>query len=349
MSGRFLRHSAVLAGATLLAAGVAAWLMAVDPAGLSAAQGAAYEDNPFAVTKTGEAKPAVQPKTAEADPFGAAANPFDPFAPPAAQAAKPAAKGRAVPAAAKTVQPPTVPRRVAVEPGAAEAAIEKALTRTAAEAEFDQTPLADVIDHIARTHRIPIFVDKKALEEASIDAKTTQVTLSLRGISLRSVLDLMLGQLGLTWTIRSEVLFITSEDAAKGMLVTKVYDVADLVRCRDEKDVPWDDYDSLIDAIETIEPDSWQETGAGLGQVACGDFAGAHVLIVSNTRQIHDRIARLLEELRTIGANAGSEPKPPMRQRGSGKSVERQSPKNYGDPAFDFKPLPTSPPAPANK
>jgi hypothetical protein len=316
MSGRFLRHSAVLAGATLLAAGVAAWLMALVPAGLSAAQGPTEKDNAFAVGEKSEGKPAARPKGAEAAPFGAAANPIDPFAAPTKPRVGPAAKGRAAPAVAKTGPPPTRARSAPVEPGAAEAAIEKALAQTVEGAEFDQTPLVDVIDHIARTHRIPIFLDKKALEQASIDPKTTQVTLSLRGISLRSVLDLMLGQVGLTWTIHSEVLLITTSDVADELLITRLYDVADLVGCRDEKGLPWDDYDSLIDAIEFfVAPKTWSDTGAGQGAVMGETFGNARVLIVSQPYQIHREIANFLEDIRNRAGKPGPDQKPPVRQR----------------------------------
>jgi hypothetical protein len=286
------------------------------PAGLLAAQGAAADDDAFAVLTKPDAKPARQPKKAVADPFGDRGNPFDPSAVPTKPAAKSAAKGRAAPGAAKTVPPRTMPRRAPVEPGAAEAAIEKALAQTVEQADFDQTPLVDVIDHIAKVHRIPIFVDKKALEEMSLDLSTAQVTLSLRGISLRSVLDLILRELGLTWTIRSEVLFITTPDVADSMFITKVYDVADLVRCRDEKDMPWDDYDSLIDAIKTtVEFDSWMDSGMGVGAIVGQTFGNARVLVVSNTYRIHVEVARLLEDLRKVGSKAGPDQKPPLHRR----------------------------------
>ena len=315
MSGRFLRHGAVWAGATLLAAGVAAWLMAVLPAGLLAAQGAAADEDPFAVPTKPDTKPAPRPKKAVPDPFGDQGNPIDPSAFPTKPATKSAAKGRAAPGAAKGGRGTTGSRRTVVESIGGEAAIEQALL-AATDSDFDATPLTDVIEHFTRIHHIPIVLDKKALEDASIDPTTAPVTFSLHGLTLRSTLDLVLRPLGLTWTIRSEVLFITTEEAAKDMLITKVYDVADLVRCRDEKDVPWDDYDSLIDAIETgVAPDSWADTGVGSGTVAPLAFGNVRVLIVSNTYWVHVKVARLLQDLRKVGAKAASDQKPPVRER----------------------------------
>jgi len=335
MSRRFLRHGAVFAGLALLGTGLAAWLSAMLPAGLLAAQGAAEEENPFAVSTKPDTKPAPQPKKAVADPFRDRGNPFDPSAVPTKAAAKSAAKGRAAPGAAKGERGTTGSRRTIVESIGGEAAIEQALL-AATDADFDATPLADVIEHLTRIHHIPIVLDRKALEDASIDPTTANITFSLHGLTLRSALYLVLRPLGLTWTIRSEVLFITTEDAARNMLITKVYDVADLVRCRDEKDMPWDDYDSLIDAIEiTVQPDSWMETGAGVGSVAPLSFGNTRVLIVSNTYQVQTAIAKLLEDLRKIGAKAAPDQKPPLRQRpnsapppgqGSGTNPPRGAP-----------------------
>ena len=138
--------------------------------------------------------------------------------------------------------------------------------------------------------------------------------MSLKGVSLGSALDLLLDRLGLTWTIRSEVLLITTPQVANDLFLIRVYDVADLVRCRDKTNVVWDDYDSLIDAIEqSIEPDSWQDTGAGQGVVVGQTFANAHVLVVSNTPQVHGKIAKLLDDVRAVGAKAGPNLTPPMR------------------------------------
>ena len=316
MSGRLLRHGAVLAGVALLGTGLAAWLSAMLPAGFLAAQAAAAEKNPFAVSTKPDTKPVASSKPAAPAP----ANPFeDPFALEPATGKKPApAEPAAAPAkpATRSPAPPTASTRGAVvQFSGGEAAIEKALAEPT-KAEFHQTPLDDVVEHLADLHRIPIVLDRR-VEEMSVDPSTMHVTYAGRApLSLRSVLDLILRELGLTWTIRSEVLFITTPDVADSMFITKVYDVADLVRCRDEKDMPWDDYDSLIDAIETtVEFDSWMDSGMGVGAIVGQTFGNARVLVVSNTYRIHVEVARLLEDLRKVGSKAGPDQKPPLRRR----------------------------------
>ena len=82
--------------------------------------------------------------------------------------------------------------------------------------------------------------------EVGIDT-STPVTKSLHNLPLRSALNLMLREHGLTWTIQDDVLLITTPEEADNCLSTKVYDVSDLVVCRGEHDELWDDYDTLID------------------------------------------------------------------------------------------------------
>jgi hypothetical protein len=94
--------------------------------------------------------------------------------------------------------------------------------------EFTELPLTDVVKYLSDKHDIEIQLDTKVLEEASIGIDTP-VTRSLKGITLRSALRLMLGALDLTYVIKDEVLLITTPDKASNELSTKVYPVADLV------------------------------------------------------------------------------------------------------------------------
>src|SRR5439155_3528294 len=75
--------------------------------------------------------------------------------------------------------------------------------------DFIETPLKDVVDFLKDKHAIPIVLKTKKLEEASVSADTP-VTKQLHGISLRSVLNLILEDLELTYVVKDEVLQITS-------------------------------------------------------------------------------------------------------------------------------------------
>lgn len=96
------------------------------------------------------------------------------------------------------------------------------------ELDFAEQPLADVVEYLKQRHDIEIQLDEKALQDAGVGSDTP-VTRSIKGITLRSALKLILSELDLTYIIRNEVLMITSKTEAEGMLSTRVYPVADLV------------------------------------------------------------------------------------------------------------------------
>jgi hypothetical protein len=111
--------------------------------------------------------------------------------------------------------------------GGAEQAIFKALDDTTI-MEFIETPLVDVIEVLKDSHKIPIEIDIKALDDVGLSTDVP-VTRNLKGITLRSALRLMLREMDLTYVIRDEVLLITTPEEAESKLTTKVYPVADLV------------------------------------------------------------------------------------------------------------------------
>lgn len=96
------------------------------------------------------------------------------------------------------------------------------------ECDFIDQPLSDVMDYFKQLHGIEIQLDKKALSAAGVDGDMP-ITRSLKGVTLRSALKLILGELDLTYVIRHEVLLITSKTEADSMQEVRVYPVADLV------------------------------------------------------------------------------------------------------------------------
>src|SRR5262245_35067596 len=84
-------------------------------------------------------------------------------------------------------------------------------------------PLKDVIDVIKAKHNIEVVLDQEALKEAGLDPAAILVSKSLKDISLRSALKLILNNWQLTYVIDNEVLQITTKDSASASLKTKVY------------------------------------------------------------------------------------------------------------------------------
>ena len=304
--------ASVLASAVLLAAGLychgpsvaTAFQAEADPFGAAPTasanpldNGSAAKVDPFSVKPKAAT---FTPKSTAADPFGDAPDAPDPPKPPKAKDRKP-------------VPTPTL--------GPREEAIEKALAQPTMLQLPPETPLEEVVKYLKGYHDIQIHVDTQALGDVGLGTDTP-ITQDLTGISLRSALDLMLGELDLTWTIHHEVLMITTEEVAKSIMINTVYEVADLVTFRNKDNELWEDYDTLIDTIlETVDPQSWAQVG-GMGNITPGNFGGAKVIVISHTYRMHRKIAELLKRLRAIAAERPSDDYPlrrrPPSRRGMG-------------------------------
>ncbi len=94
--------------------------------------------------------------------------------------------------------------------------------------EFLDLPLEDAITFLKEYHNINIYIDKATLTDEGV-AIDQPVTLKLAGVTLRSVLKLLLEPVQLTYVIEDEVMKITTSAKAGEKLQTRVYPVADLV------------------------------------------------------------------------------------------------------------------------
>lgn len=238
-------------------------------------------------------------------------------APSTANAAEPEAPASSAPAEpmktpATSQDPPSKqpPAKTRLDP---EAALEKSLSEKTT-LEFIDTPLDRVLESLHDQTGINIVIDRHALADVGVDG-AAPVAINVKGIPLRSGLELVLGPLGLTWTIRHGVLLATTPEEAEEMVWTKVYDVADLVVSRDQNDELWDDYDSLVETITTtVEPDRW-DNYSNAGAIQGGTFATAKALIVSHTSEVHREISHLLDDLRKVAQEGPTDARPPLKER----------------------------------
>lgn len=215
-----------------------------------------------------------------------------------------------------------------IDRDSAEAKIERAL-RLPVDMNFHDTPLTDVVLFLKDFHNTEIQLNNRELTEAGVEVGTP-ITRTLKGVSLRSALNLLLDELNLTWIIRDEVLLITTPEDAECQLTTKAIDVSDLVVCRNEAGELWDDYQTLIGIIEkTAKPMTWGEVG-GPGSMVGASIGTAKVLVVSQTYEVHEEIAALLSKLRKVAA-LNPDRKPPKRS----ESIHQPKPTigASGDPA----------------
>lgn len=184
--------------------------------------------------------------------------------------------------------------------------------------QFEAQPLNELINVLQTEYDIPIVIDQGALDEVAISPET-EVSVNLRDISLRSALNLILRQPGLenlTFLIDEEVLLITTQEKANERLVVEVYRVDDLIRgTRQESSRSENPYSSLVQVItKSVEYDTWMEHGSGEGEAL---LMQPGLLVVTQTRRVHDEIGKLLQKLRSVRAEIDGE-------RGSGRGYGRE-------------------------
>jgi type II secretory pathway component GspD/PulD (secretin) len=93
---------------------------------------------------------------------------------------------------------------------------------------FENAPLGEVIKRLVVLSEINIVLDPSGLEQEGVSSNTN-VSIDVNSIKLKSVLNLMLEPLNLGYTLKNDVLMITSHQKQLGELQTKTYPVADLV------------------------------------------------------------------------------------------------------------------------
>ena len=98
---------------------------------------------------------------------------------------------------------------------------------TVTKVEYLETPLTDLVADLAQRHRIPVYIDRRNLDDDGI-AGDTPVTANLNGLSLRSALTIMLRELDLTFVVTNEYLKITTANATEFERPTRVYLIKDL-------------------------------------------------------------------------------------------------------------------------
>jgi hypothetical protein len=202
----------------------------------------------------------------------------------------------------------------------AEARIHAALAQRV---DFDlaDMPLKRLVDFL-KQHGVPARLDVRALDDYGI-SDDVPIRFQQSGITLRAALNLILNELYLTWTIYNEVLLITTISSNCESPTARVYDVTHLLPRRSEPVVHGyhvSRFDPLIEVIlGTIATESWLEYG-GPAAIEAFELNHAAVLVVSQTRQAHEQIERLLAGLRHIDQQHGAavSSRPPAIRRTSG-------------------------------
>ncbi|WP_231603579.1 type II secretion system protein GspD [Neorhodopirellula pilleata] len=97
------------------------------------------------------------------------------------------------------------------------------------ELKYRDRPLGEVLDDLSAVTGVPIAIDSRALATLRVNRDTPVSKTINNRISLGSALNLLLGDLDLSYVIDNDVLNITSREAKRTMVETRTYRVADLV------------------------------------------------------------------------------------------------------------------------
>lgn len=173
----------------------------------------------------------------------------------------------------------------------AERAIAEKLAAKVAHSFVNET-LENALRIVAEGQQLPIQLDRLALEDAPRSLESP-VNLTAQDVTLRTLLDLMLHDLDLTYTVRGEVLVVTTFYVADYYPLTRIY---------------WLEGTGLTgasghQAIETItltlEPEAWENAG-GISKIkiAAGGAESRPAIIVTAPYTLHFQIENLISAMR---------------------------------------------------
>lgn len=176
------------------------------------------------------------------------------------------------------------------EPTAAEGRILRALDERVS-LHFRDASINDLAEYLREATGENVYVDVQELEEYEVDPEEPLFTSELYSIPLKTGLRLLLESYELAIVVQDGLLRITTLELAEELLITRVYPVSDLVAYGGAQD-----FDPLIELIEnTLEVDSWDPVGSGTMQ----EFDATGVLVIHQTRSVHDQVLELLRGLRS--------------------------------------------------
>lgn len=206
--------------------------------------------------------------------------------------------------------PPPVITLFAPPPASADAKLAKMLK----EVRFDKTPLRDALDWLRDETGLNLVVNWSPLSVYKID-RQTPISVILNDVTAAEALEVICREAcgetlprSMAFHADGNLVFVSTSDTLNRRTVTRIYDIADLLRLErtrrayisnvDEsmvstKEEIIEDICRLI--VDLVAPDVWREAGGSQGAIR--EFGGR--LIVTQTPDCHRQIAELLDGLRS--------------------------------------------------
>jgi hypothetical protein len=169
--------------------------------------------------------------------------------------------------------------------------------------DYDKVGFMDVIEDLSTRIGQPILLDKGSLADLQINSDT-QVNFKVKGVSARTVLRKVLGDVGLAYIIKDDVIQVVSEKVARETMITRTYYLGNLLAGGPFSDagirfVPgltqfegMQNVLSIVSMIQSsVDPQSWQANG-GKGTITFS--APTMSLIIRNSAEVHGTLGGYL-------------------------------------------------------
>ncbi len=210
-----------------------------------------------------------------------------------------AAAGTLRPVYGRPIQDPLRPGEAAVF-----AALDRRITL-----DFVERPLDELVEVLCKETGVNVQLDSRALDEVGIDSQMP-ITFSIKNVSLRSALRLMLRVQDLTVIVQDEVLLITTPEEGEQYLSDRFYPVGDLIAQTDSSGATTYDFESLMELIvDVVAPTSWDGVG-GAGSIREAQFGDVPLAIVSQSLNVQEEVAELLAGLRKLAREHAADGRP---------------------------------------
>jgi len=213
--------------------------------------------------------------------------------------------------------------------------IERAL-RDITEVNFNHQPLKEALIYLEELHNFKIILDLPTLTDAGLTGEES-VNIVAAGISLNSMLNMMLKPLQLDYVIKNEMMVITTCEKAEDFFETRVYSLRHLpeltpqelletitatvapdrwerpleVTVASQSEVTLSDNSDLKVSVQAVPPTKDAKTalipptGGGSSQVPLGSIrVTGKALVIRQTQRIHVEIVELLEQLKRATTEA---------------------------------------------
>ncbi len=159
---------------------------------------------------------------------------------------------------------------------------------------FKDESFENIINYIGEKYKIPVNVSEAGMMDVGVEYNTS-VTVRAGGVTLRTFLRKVLGELGMAYYIKNGAVNITSLERARELMTIRVYRVADLVGATNLRFGPafnaaqmYQNVTNLITTIvTTVERESWAVNG-GKGTITFDPRSLS--LIVKQTAEVHTRL-----------------------------------------------------------